>query len=136
MSDATSAGLVARFGPGIVRFVLLECVTGRSSKAYLVVVALDADVPGAYRCHAAWGKIGGPSRSQRKQSGGLALCERQLEQLVREKRQRGYRVVRDERPDATAEAPTTPAAVPAAAPPEENLAVLLDRRRREAAWVI
>jgi predicted DNA-binding WGR domain protein len=132
--------LADKVGPGVVRLVLLECVQDGSSKAYVVVVERDAEVPGAYRCHAAWGKIGGPSQSQIKQSGSLGICERRLDELVREKQKRGYKVVKDERPDGTGEGSKVPAA---AAPPadqpatsEERLEDLLARRRREAAWSI
>lgn len=135
MSSVSATDLAAKIGPNIVRFVLLECVQGRSSKAYLVVVERDDDVPGAFRCQAAWGKIGGPSQSQLKQSGSLAICERRLEQLVREKQQRGYRVIRDERPDGKAAAsPPEPVRTPAHG--EESLEDILARRKREAAWVL
>ncbi len=135
MAGVARTRLTEPTDPGVVRLVRLECTDAGSNKFYSPVIERDPDAPGAFRCRCEWGRVGGAVSSQTKANGDQASCERALDGLVREKQRRGYRVVMDRRRDASSE--TGP--VPAASEPETgeaSLRELLERRRREATWVL
>jgi len=84
--------------PGVRRFLRMECHAGSSEKFYTVLVEADPEAPGAFRCRAEWGRIGGAISTQPKAAGDATACERALDDLAREKQAKGYRTVMDERP--------------------------------------
>ncbi len=130
--SSTRTRLTEPTDPTVVRFVRLTCTDERHDKFYTALVEADPGAPGAFRCRAEWGRVGGAVSTQEKSHGDAGTCERRLEDLVREKRGRGYSVVCDERrtpPEAGR--PPEPAA-PAAG--GDRLPDLMARRKREATW--
>jgi predicted DNA-binding WGR domain protein len=143
MSSLPRTRLTEPADPGILRLLRLECHVGSSEKFYTLVVERDPEAPGACRCRAEWGRIGGAVSSQGKATGDAASCERALDALAREKQAKGYRVVLDKRgttgteehPPADETRGLTAEAEPSRAT-RETLQDLLERRRREATWAL
>lgn len=126
---------------GVVRLLRLENRVGSASKFYAPVVEEDPTVPGAFRCRAEYGRIGGHVSSVIKATGSAVTCERTLEDLAREKQRSGYAVVLDRRGASSAETSATPPREPPAegtpadrACDAEDLGDLLEQRKRQAVW--
>ncbi len=126
---------------GVVRLLRLENRVGTASKFYTPIVEEDPAVPGAFRCRAEYGRIGGHVSNTIKATGSALTCERALEDLAREKQRGGYAIVLDRRGTTGAE----PSAAPTKEPPAESapagrssaaedLGDLLEQRKRQAIW--
>lgn len=131
-----AARLTEPTDPGVVRLLRLENRSGSHSKFYSPIVEADPSVPGAFRCRAEYGRIGGHVSSVVKASGSALTCERALEDLAREKQRGGYTVVLDQRGTGGAVAAKSAPERAAAEVAEDDLTAILARRKREASWAL